>query len=187
MSYFNKTIDDITRKNAIKGKHLACRSIYDDFSKPVYTLAYKMLQNREDALDVMQNAFVLVFSKLGQWSKEVKFGFWVRKITINQSLDMIKKNKHFLQELEDHHCIANEVPAYDLQHDVSNWLQKLPPLSRNILWLYEVEGLTHAEIAELYGMSVSFSKSQLSRTKKILSLWLNNREQENEQKQSKQD
>lgn len=165
-----------------KGKQKACRQVYDAFSTPVYNLAYKMLQNREDAFDVMQNAFITAFQKISQWSGNVAFGFWLRRITVNQCFDLIKKN-HQQLTVESPEKISDIGGInYDMQHDANYLLSQLPPISRSILWLYEVEGLTHQEIADLYQMSPSFSKSQLSRSKQLLREWLQNQEERNEHK-----
>lgn len=116
----------------------------------------------------MQNAFIIAFQKISQWSGEVAFGFWLRKITVNQCLDLIKKNHKQLTVESQQHVVSTAAINYDMQHDANYLLSQLPPISRSILWLYEVEGLTHQEIADMYQMSASFSKSQLSRSKQLL-------------------
>lgn len=168
--------------HVIKGKQRACRQVYDAFSTPVFNLALKMLQNREDAFDVMQNTFITAFQKTAQWSGEVAYGFWLRKIVINQCLDQIKKNHKQLTVESQQMAQQADGISYDKQYDANYLLSQLPPLSRSILWLYEVEGLTHQEIADLYQMSTSFSKSQLSRSKQLLHKWLQNQENQNEQR-----
>lgn len=187
MSQFSTDIDEVTKAQALKGKQVAFRRIYDVYKAPVYNLAYRMLQSREDALDVLQNTFVAAFQKLTQHSGEVAFGFWLRKIAINQSLQQIKKN-HRHNDLQISNEVENEgvVEAIDLTaaHDLNVLLRQLPPLSRSVLWLYEVEGFSHKEIADWYQMSVSFSKSQLSRSKKLMAEWLANEEQGNDQQQN---
>ncbi len=181
MSYFNQTIDDVTKHHVVKGKQRACRKVYDAFSTPVFNLSFKMLQNREDAFDVMQNTFIIAFQKVTQWSGDVAFGFWLRKIAINQCLDQIKKNHKQLTVESQHLSQQADRINYDKQYDANYLLSQLPPLSRSILWLYEVEGLTHQEIADTYQMSISFSKSQLSRSKQLLHKMLQNQEERNEQ------
>ena len=182
LSYFNQTIDDITKLQVLKGKQSACRQVYDQFSSPAYNLAYRMLQNSDDAQDAMQNSFILAFQKITQWSGEVAFGYWLRRIVINQCLTEIKKNHHQLTIESQHQATESDRLEYNYQHDLNVLLAKLPPLSRSVLWLYEVEGLTHQEIAEMYDMSTSFSKSQLARSKQLLSKWLQNQEEHHEQK-----
>ncbi len=178
MSHFSSNIDEVTHKAALKGRQVAYRNIYDQFKSPVYNLAYRMLQNREDALDVMQNSFVSAFNYIKQWSGDVAFGYWLRKIVINHSLSQLKKNaNHSRIMLETEHVISDaEDSIIEVSHDLNTILAKLPSLSRTVLWLYEVEGLSHQEIADLYKMSVSFSKSQLSRSKKIMANWLASQE-----------
>ncbi len=187
MSHFNKDIDEVTKVQALKGKQVAYRRIYDEFKSPVYNLAYRMLQNREDALDVLQNAFVAAFQNLSQHSGAVAFGFWLRKIAINQSLQQIKKNhRHKSHSMTDDWEAGEAAPDVDWSaaHDLNVLLRQLPPLSRSVLWLYEVEGFSHKEIADWYQMSVSFSKSQLSRSKKLMAEWLAKEEQGNDQQQN---
>ena len=165
----------------LKGQQQACRQLYDTFSTAVYNLAYRMLQNADDAQDAMQNSFFIAFNKIAQWSGQVAFGFWLRKIVINQCLDQIKKSHQQLTIESQQHADLNETIQYDYQHDLNLLLAQLPPLSRSVLWLYEVEGMTHIEIAALYQMSTSFSKSQLARSKQLLTKWLQNQEKNHEQ------
>ncbi len=176
MSHFNQNINDITRKQVSKGQQQACRQVYDAFSTPVYNLAYRMLQNIDDAQDVMQNSFIIAFQKITQWSGKSAFGFWLRRIVVNQCLDQIKKNHQQLTIESQEHTDFKQKIEYDYQHDLNLMLAKLPPLSRSVLWLYEVEGMTHVEIADIYKMSASFSKSQLARSKQLLSKWIQNQE-----------
>ena len=184
LTYFNQTIDDLTKQQVLKSKQRACRQVYDAFSTPVFNLAFKMLQNRHDAQDVMQNAFITAFQKMAQWSGDVAFGFWLRRIVINQCLDLIKKNHQQMTIESQDAGASHEAMHYDHQHDANYLLSQLPPISRSILWLYEVEGLTHQEIADVYQMSVSFSKSQLARSKQLLGRWLQNQEHQHEQSRS---
>ena len=118
----------------------------------------------------------------------VAFGFWLRKIAINQSLQQIKKN-HRHQDVQISDEVSMDAAAEDegdlfAAHDLNVLLSQLPPLSRSVLWLYEVEGLSHQEIADWYQMSVSFSKSQLSRSKKLMAEWFANEVQGKGQQQN---
>ncbi len=167
MSLFDQSIDEVTLKRAQKGQRKALRSVYDAFSKPVYNLAYRMVQNRDDAMDVMQNTLLQAFAKLGQLKKPERLGFWIRRIAINQSIDLIKQNAPLCELSEAADLVDEREPGADV-HDIEYHLRALPPISRSVLWLYEVEGMTHQEIAEIYQMSESFSKSQLARSRKLL-------------------
>ncbi|KAA3639259.1 MAG: RNA polymerase sigma factor, partial [Proteobacteria bacterium] len=149
-----------------------CRTVYDQFATPVYNLAFRILQHPEDAQDISQLSFITAFNKIEQWSQQVAFGFWLRRIVINHALDLIKKktpesladnSEHTLNTLTDPQSII-----YDQSHDANHYLKRLTPLMRTIIWLYEVEGFTHHEIGELFNRSESFSKSRLARAKQQL-------------------
>ena len=120
-------------------------------------------------------------------SGEAAFGFWLRKIAVNQSLQLIKKNHKHREHQISGEGLPEEVAVdvdLNVAHDLNVLLQKLPPLSRSVLWLYEVEGFSHKEIADWYQMSVSFSKSQLSRSKKLMAEWLAKQEHDDDQQQN---
>ena len=182
MSHFNQSIDKAIIAQAQKGHRDAYRHIYDQLSRPVYGLCLRLLKNADDAMDIVQNVMEIVFLRLKDYSGTGQFGFWVRKIAVNQCLNHIRKHRVHLQELEDEMTVVDDI-RQDQQHDLEYFLMQLPVLSRTILWLYEVEGLTHAEIAAHYQMSESFSKSQLSRTKKLLNDLMRKSEYVNEQRQ----
>ena len=182
MSHFNLAIDKTIIEQARDGHKDAYRQIYDRLSTPVYSLCLRLLKNTDDAMDVLQNVMEIVLLRLRDYSGAGQFGFWVRKIAVNQCLNHIRKHRIHLQELEDDMTVVED-SRQDHQHDLMYFLMQLPVLSRTILWLYEVEGLTHAEIATHYQMSESFSKSQLSRTKKLLNDLMHKSEYVDEQRQ----
>lgn len=144
-----------------------------------------MVQQPQDAQDILQDSFIIAFQRIKQWSQTGNFGFWLRKIVINQSLDCIKRRQREIRlKTEQANSIQTQQhPNHQAQHDVNILLAQLPPLSRSVLWLYEVEGMTHQEIADLHQMSVSFSKSQLQRSKKALRDWLNNQQEQHHEQQ----
>ncbi len=166
MSYFKATIDEITFKAAKKNKTAAQRKIYDLYSRSVYNLSLRMLNNEADALDITQDVFIRVFSKVEQCKSLELFGIWVRKITINLSLSFLKKNAKLITNInfKEKTITSNSV---EITSSLEYALTQLPLVSRTVLWLYEVEGLTHQEIADNYGKTVSFSKTHLSRAKSL--------------------
>lgn len=182
MSPFNQHINDTTQRQLKQRRQLACRQVYDQFATPVYNLAYRMLQNTEDAQDISQQSFITAFNKIEQWSGQVVFGFWLRRIVINHALDLMKKNTPEDFAVRDDQIInslSNQQPMiYDHSHDANHYLQTLTPMMRSILWLYEVEGLTHQEIGNMFNRSESFSKSRLSRARQQLSQSLNQQTQQ---------
>lgn len=171
MSHFNLKIDDLSFKSACKKKTSGQRQVYELFIQPVYNLILRMTQNQADALDISQDTFIKVFAKINQIKSQEMLGFWIRKIAINTTFSYMKKNKDIITNVDfkEKSYTSN---SYENITSIEFALSKLTSDSRTVLWLYEVEGMTHEEISKQFGKSVSFSKSQLSRAKKTAQKYL---------------
>ncbi len=165
MSHFNQTIDQLTYKAACKNRTAAQKKVYETYVQPVYNLVLRITQNSADALDISQEVFIKVFAKIGQSKKPDLLGYWIRKIAVNTTMTYLKKHSHLITNV-DFKEKSYESNTYETLTSIEFALSKLPEVSRSILWLYEVEGMSHDEIAKLHGMTVSFSKTHLSRAKK---------------------
>jgi RNA polymerase sigma-70 factor (ECF subfamily) len=164
LSHFAQKIDDITFKAACKNKSGAQKKIYELYSKSVYNLVFRITHNQADSLDISQDIFVKVFTNLSQNKSQELLGFWIRRISINTTLSFIKKNSHLITNVD----FKEKIIDTDYNETMSSLefaLSKLSAISRSVLWLYEVEGLSHQEIAEFHGKTISFSKTHLSRAK----------------------
>jgi len=131
-----------------------------------------MMKKREDAEDALQDAFVDVFRKLDTFRFESTLGAWIKRIVVNTCLNLLKKRKDFMVELENAPELSTtEEDAWDFEEQhykvslIKNALQLLPSGYRVICSLYLFEGFDHQEIANLLDISVSTSKSQLHRAK----------------------
>jgi RNA polymerase sigma factor (sigma-70 family) len=156
-----------------KGNTQAQFRLYNQYSKAMYNLAYRMMNNREDAEDMLQEAFVECFRNLGSFRFESTFGAWLKQILINRCLNCLKKKKVDLILYED-------VPAGELEEEnneveiqyktqkIFKSIEKLPDGYRIVLTLYLLEGYDHSEISQILGISESTSKSQYSRGKEKL-------------------
>ncbi len=171
MSHFNLQIDDFTFKAACKNKTAAQKRIYELFSTAVYNLVFRITHNKSDALDISQDVFIKVFTKINQNKSQESLGFWIRKISINTTFSFLKKNAHLITNVD----FKEKIIDTDMNETLSSLefaLSKIPAISRSVLWLFEVEGLSHHEIAELHGKTVSFSKTHLSRAKQVAQKYL---------------
>jgi len=98
-------------------------------------------------------------------------GFWIRKISLNTTLSYIKKNSRLITNINfKEKTVDNNFNETMSSLEFS--LSKLSPISRSVLWMYEVEGMSHQEIADFHGKTVSFSKTQLSRAKQMAQQYL---------------
>jgi RNA polymerase sigma-70 factor (ECF subfamily) len=133
----------------------------------MYNIAYRMLNNREDAEDMLQETFVDCFRNLNSFRFESTFGAWLKRILINKCINHLQKKKVDLMltdELPNKAYDEEEETDYDISGIIKG-IEKLPDGYRVILTLYLLEGYDHSEIAQILGITESTSKSQYSRAK----------------------
>jgi len=153
------------------GNQEAQYRLYDLYSKSMYNICLRMMKSREDAEDVLQNAFVDVFSKMHQYGYQSTPGAWIKRIVINNCLNQLKKRKMFFEDIENVPQVEDSVhiPQQFLTVDkIKSGITHLAPGFRTVLNLYLMEGYDHQEIADILDISVSTSKTQYSRAKKKL-------------------
>jgi len=151
------------RKGSIKAQFM----LYNQYSKAMYNLAYRMMNNREDAEDVLQEAFLECFRKISSFRFESTFGAWLKSILINRCINQLRKKKINLELMETYPAGIPEEetePVYNTAL-IYKGIEQLPDGYRIILTLYLLEGYDHTEIAQILSISESTSKSQYSRAK----------------------
>lgn len=164
--YIHAPLIEECRKGNIKAQF----SLYNQYSKAMYNLAFRMLNNREDAEDLLQEAFIECFRNLNSFRFESTFGAWLKKIIINKCINQLKKKKIDLELCETipvNICEEEPETTYDTGK-IFKGIEMLPHGYRVILTLYLLEGYDHAEISQILGISESTSKSQYSRAKEKL-------------------
>jgi len=157
-------------EECIKGSSKAQFRLYNLYSKAMYNLAYRILNNREDAEDILQESFVECFRNISSFRFESTFGAWLKKIVVNKCINQIKKKKTDLTLCETLPPVIyeeDEEVTYDTGKIFKN-IEMLPDGFRIILTLYLLEGYDHSEISQILGISESTSKSQYSRAKEKL-------------------
>lgn len=137
----------------------------------MFNICYRMLNNIEEAEDLLQEAFTDAFSKLDSFRFESSFGAWLKRIVVNRCINHIKKKKADLVYTEN---IPESARGEDTEDNDENQMnikkiqeamKMLPDGYRIIFSLYLIEGYDHAEIGQIMGISESTSKSQFSRAK----------------------
>jgi len=158
-----------------KGDRAAQEELYGLYYKAMYNTSLRMLNNRTEAEDVMQDAFLAAFTKLDQYRGEMPFGAWLKRIVINRSIDVLRQRRFRFEELDER--IEGEVnepelqPAEDadrLVKQIKDAMLLLPEGFRVVLSLSLFEGFDHEEIAMVLGITESTSRSQLVRAKRKL-------------------
>ena len=154
----------------------ALEHVYRAYEGAVYTLARRLTRTPEDAEDVLQETFLEVCRSLGAWRGEGSLWGWVRRITASKALMRYRRER--IRETDEltEGAVGGDVVDVPLRLDLEEALGRLPERSRTVVWLHDVEGMTHEEIAEVMGMTTSFSKSQLARAHRKLRAWLGEEE-----------
>lgn len=187
---FQKTVTAEVLLCAQQGDQAAFAVIYQAYSQAVHTLAFGICGNSHCAEDVLHNTYIKLYSKLPSFEGRAPLGMWIRQIAVNESLMYLRKHKKhkavvssdefdFFEEYSNASsesdcdkrypsCNENFTEVADNTADMNSLLLKLPEESRLVLWLKEVEGYTHNEIADMMNKTPSYSKSIVSRALQFL-------------------
>jgi RNA polymerase sigma factor (sigma-70 family) len=167
---------------ALGGDEAARATIYRGLAPAVFALIRRLVANRAVAEDLFQDTMMALFQRLGDFRGEAPLGAWLRQIAVTRCLMYLRSPWHrarlhwdladddglalggSLRDDSTHSEMLPFTPAASSDVvDVERALASLTPVGRAVVWLFEVEGYSHEEIARLFGRSVSFSKSQLAR------------------------
>lgn len=154
-----------------KGNERSKYELYQLYSKAMFNVCYRMMNKREEAEDMLQEAFTMAFLKLDSYRYESSFGAWLKRIAINTCLNAITKKKVELAYFDNmhHYDSAEEQEEKEVEFTVANVtkaMEKLPEGSRMIFSLYLLEGYDHGEISQILNITESTSKSQYMRAKR---------------------
>ena len=166
---FSRPLDDLSLAALKRRCRRTQERVYRDYSGAAWTLGMRLSGCEARAWDAVQAGFVRAFERIGQLRDAAAFGPWLRRLIVNQVMDQHRSRFEALPA--DHEATAQTAAPED-GIDIEQALARLNPLDRAVLWLHDVEGLTHAEIAELAGQTPSWSKSRLSRTRARVRGWL---------------
>lgn len=169
-------LDDLAIQRARAGDMDALERVYRAYEGTVYSLARRICRSAEDAEDVMQETFFEVCRSIGSFRGEGPGSLtaWIKRVASSKALMRIRREKYRETDelVEDGNAVARRDPDVALTLDLEEALNRLSERSRAVVWLHDVEGYTHEDIADLMGMTVSFSKSQLARAHARLKSWL---------------
>ncbi|HTC16489.1 MAG TPA: RNA polymerase sigma factor [Steroidobacteraceae bacterium] len=172
------TVPDEVLTQACAGVAQARAALYAAVAPATLTLIRRIVGERAVAEDIFQDTMMTLYERLPQFRREAPLGAWLRQIAIRGCLMHLRspwaRARQCLDALEPTALSERgfTTPCYRAEAiDVERALATLRPTARAVLWMYEVEGFSHAEIAREFGRSVSFSKSQLARAHARLRAW----------------
>jgi RNA polymerase sigma-70 factor (ECF subfamily) len=171
-------VPDEVRERACAGEEGARQLIYAAVAPATLALIRRVIGNRSASEDVFQDTMMILFERLTEFRQEAPLGAWLRQIAISRCLMHLRSpwRRVWLnlegsgdEALPVARVATGATPPETL--DMERALATLAPTARAVIWMYEVEGYSHAEIAAAFGRSVSFSKSQLARAHTRLRAW----------------
>lgn len=149
----------------------AQKLLYDRYSAKMLGICRRYVKNLASAEDVMIEGMYKVLTKIDQYHGSGSFEGWMRRVIVNESLMFLRKAHNFNMTVEINNIeVPSQVSVVDelAAEEILNLLGKLPTGYRTVFNLYVVEGYKHREIAEILGISINTSKSQLILAKKRL-------------------
>jgi RNA polymerase sigma factor (sigma-70 family) len=147
----------------------AQRQLYEKYAYRMLGVCMRYVGDRMSAEDVLVEGFMRVFDKIDQFKSEGSLEGWIRRVMVNESLGYLRQRKRLLDDadLEEAHAVAdNSTLDQSLEaQELMEIINELPAGYRTVFNLYAIEGYSHAEIAEVLGITESTSKSQLHRAR----------------------
>jgi len=152
----------------------------------IFGVVYNLTSNREDAADLTQDAFIKAFQSIQRFQGQSSFFTWLYRIAINATLSYLRKNrtrsffsleridesepvsKEVIEALTDKTGVERDAYVRELQERLNEAMQKLSINHRTVVTLFEIDGLSHQEIAEIMDCSVGTVRSRLHYAKQLL-------------------
>jgi RNA polymerase sigma factor (sigma-70 family) len=141
----------------------------------MYNVGYRIVNDKAEAEDVLQEAFISAFHHLHNYRGDSTFGAWLKRIVVNKAINHLQRRRKEERIPDDDRWDVKEQEETDLLEGfpftvekVRSAMEALPDGYRTVLSLYLLEGYDHGEIAEIMGITESTSKSQFNRAKKKL-------------------
>jgi RNA polymerase sigma-70 factor (ECF subfamily) len=155
------------------------------YRERLFGVVYNLTANREDTADLVQDAFIKAFQSINRFQGQSSFFTWLYKIAVNTALSHLRKNRlrtffslekiqdegvsaQLLDQLTDKAGADREACLRELQEKLNEALQKLSIKHRTVITLFEIDGLSHSEIADIMGCSEGTVRSRLHYAKQFL-------------------
>ena len=164
---------------ACAGDETAREALYAALAPATLTLIRRMVGQRALSEDIFQDTMMIFYQRLPQFRHQAPLGAWLRQIAINRCLMHLRspwRRARLCLERAGLPAPSGDSSLVTYGYrcewlDLERALASLAPTARAVVWMYEVEGYSHQEIAREFGRSVSFSKSQLARAHARLRAW----------------
>lgn len=160
-------------KGSIEGNVRVQKALYERYSPAMYGICLRYAKDPDEAADILQEGFIKIFTHLEYYRHEGSFEGWIRRIIINTAINHLLRQKKYKmhEDIEEMNgeIVLDPSAVSRLQHrDLLHLVQQLPAGYRMVFNLYEIEGYSHKEIADMLGISINTSKTQLLHARRYL-------------------
>jgi len=158
-----------------QGSKKACYELYRLYAKAMLNVAFRIVGDSAEAEDVLQEAFLDAFNKIKDFRQDTTFGLWIKQIVVNRSINLLRKRRLELVELEGEQI--ENIAEQEFEDDeeiqykveiVKEAIKQLPEGYRLVITLYLLEGYDHEEIAQVLKITENTSRTQFMRAKRKL-------------------
>ncbi len=150
----------------------AFEELYRKFSPFVYGICLRYAKNRDEAQDILQDCFIKIMDKIGDFRFEGSFEGWLQRMAVNESLNYLRLGRSSFSELDEDDADAEDISSDIVSNMSANELldaiSKMPDGYRTIFNMFVIEGYQHNEIAEKLNITESTSRSQLKKAREYL-------------------
>ena len=149
----------------------AQKALYEAYKAVLFGICRRYVKRYEVAEDIFTDGMVKIFQKINDFNGNGSFEGWMKRIMVNECLMHLRKNDVLKNNIDLEFVHIADHPKIDSQIDnqlILKAIEELPDGYRTVLNLYIIEGYKHREIAELLGISINTSKSQLILARKKL-------------------
>jgi RNA polymerase sigma-70 factor, ECF subfamily len=169
---------------ARKGVQSAFAVLFERYERRMLLMANRILRNQQDAEDAVQQAFTHAFFHLDAFQGDARFSTWLTRITINESLQLLRKRRPGQSSLDQPKADDGQAPALQIadaaatpeehydQHELGGILHRaigeLKPIFRNVIEMHEIEEMTSEKTAEILGVSNGVVKARAFRARRLL-------------------
>ena len=171
---------------SIKGDTSAFGILIERYQNKAYAISIKIVQNHDDALDCVQDSFIKAFRNLGQFNFQSSFNTWLYRIVTNSSLDLLRKNKKFQNDVPIEKPLTDDDDEYFIQIEdeksgvedivqsnetvlaVRRAINELSDDFKKVIILFEIEQLSLIEVSRILNVPVGTVKSRLFRARERL-------------------
>lgn len=162
-------------KKCQENKTSAQAELYNQFSSQLFSVCLRYADNADDAQDIFQDGFIMIFQKINQFRFEGSFEGWLRRIMVNCCIEKHRNKNHLYvinEELTPDETAENDDEEFDTEEytydELLEIIRSLPDRYNQVFNLYTIEGYSHQQISEMLKISVGTSKSNLSRAREKL-------------------